>query len=76
VAFPDHICTYILYGERMRSAGKETIPCVFCVSSPFSVSARRIFCVVILEMAPFMLAEMSTAPYGLSNSSDEEEKNI
>jgi hypothetical protein len=62
VAFPDHIFAHIYEGEIMRNA--RNIPYVFCVSSPFSESARRIFCVAVLGTAPFRLAEMSTAPYG------------
>ena len=52
-------------GKIMRKREKrETIPYAFCVSSPFSASARRTFCVAVLGTAPFKLAEMSTAPYG------------
>ena len=38
------------------------IPYVFCVTSPFSASASRIFCVAGFGTAPLRFADMSTAP--------------
>ena len=39
-------------------------PYVFCVTSPFSARARRIFWVAVFGTAPFKFDETSTAPKG------------
>ena len=60
VAHLAHIC-----GLGEGPEGKnESEPYVFCVTWPFSASARRTFCVAVLGTAPLRFAETSTAPYG------------